>query len=157
MTMKQYKVWIQIEEVDEEKDVYRNIDEPHEAGTFAYKKDAEAFVNRQLFMAHIFALRLLQISEAGIKFLASLPQTEFTSEQQNRKAFGKMLEDAAKMPAIAVDNRCPACGASSQERTLVKMDDRGCEAIHLRYTCNKCRKMVVEKFTLGEVFIDDGT
>jgi transposase-like protein len=51
----------------------------------------------------------------------------------------------------------PGCGASWQERTLVKMDDRGCEAIHLRYTCNKCRKTVVEEFTLDDVFIDDGT
>ena len=154
--MKQYKVWIQIEEIDEQKDVYRDVGEPHEAGSFAYKKDAESFVDGQLLMAHVFASRLRQISEMGIKFLASLPATELTSERQNRQMFTKILKHAVKMPAIPVDNRCPACGASRQERTLIKMDDRGNEAIHLRYTCNKCRKTVVEEFSLGEVFIDDG-
>ena len=154
--MKKYKVWIQIEEIDEQRDIYRNVSEPHEAGSFAYQKDAEMFVNGQLFMAHVFALRLRQISEIGIKFLASLPQTELTSERQNRQAFAKILKHAAKMPAIPVDNRCPGCGASWQERKLLKMEDRDCETIHLRYNCNKCRKTVVEEFMLNDVFIDDG-
>lgn len=74
--MKKYKVWIQIEEIDEQKDIYRDVGEPHEAGTFAYKKDAEAFVDGRLLMAHVFVSRLRQISEAGIEFLASLSQTE---------------------------------------------------------------------------------
>ena len=155
--MKKYKVWIQIEEIDEQKDIYRDVGEPHGAGSFATKKDAEAFVDDQLLMARVFASRLKQLSEMGIKFLASLPATEFTGERQNRRAFSKMLEDAAKMPTMPVDNQCPGCGASWQERTLVKMDFMGIEVIHIRHTCNKCRKTVVEEFTLDEVFIDDGT
>jgi hypothetical protein len=155
--MRTYKVWIQIEEIDEHKDIYRNVGEPHEAGVFAKKKDAESFIDDVLLMAKDFASRLRQLSEQGIKFLASLPDTELTAERQNREAFLKMLEDAAKVPEIPVDDRCPNCGAGYEERSLVKMDYMDINAVHMRYDCNKCHKTIIEEFTLSDVFIDDGT
>jgi len=154
--MKKYKVWIQIEEIDEQKDIYRNVGEPHEAGSFAKKKDAETFIDDGLLMTKDFVVRLRQISETGQKFLASLPDTELTAERQNREVFQKMLENAAEPLQIPVDDRCPNCGAGCEERTLIKMDFMGIEAVHMRYECSKCRNTIIEEFTLSDVFIDDG-
>ncbi|MFC1766655.1 hypothetical protein ACFL6U_31835 [Planctomycetota bacterium] len=38
--MTEYKVWIHIEEIDEEKDHYQEIEEPQEAGKFTSEQDA---------------------------------------------------------------------------------------------------------------------
>lgn len=154
--MKKYKVWIQVEEIDEHKDLYQNVGEPHEAGVFAKKKDAESFIDDVLLTAEDFASRLRQLSEQGIKFLASLPDTELTTERQSRATFLKMLEDAASVPVIPVYDCCPNCGAGCEERSLVKMDYMDINAVHMRYDCNKCHKTIIEEFTLSEVFIDDG-
>ncbi len=48
--MKKYKVWIQIEEVDEEHDHYRDIDLPYEAGCFDDVDLARKFVDDKLIM-----------------------------------------------------------------------------------------------------------
>ncbi|MFC1761169.1 hypothetical protein ACFL6U_03715 [Planctomycetota bacterium] len=46
-----YKVWIHIEEIDEEKDHYREIEEPQEAGWFTSEQDARHFVDDLTIMA----------------------------------------------------------------------------------------------------------
>ena len=43
-----YKVWIQIEEIDESKDHYLNISEPYEAGKFGTEAEAVKFVENEL-------------------------------------------------------------------------------------------------------------
>jgi hypothetical protein len=39
---KEYKLWVYVEEIDEEKDLYEDIGEPHSCGTFETLEGAEA-------------------------------------------------------------------------------------------------------------------
>ncbi len=48
-----YKVWIQIEEIDESKDHYLNISEPYEAGKFYTEAEAVKFVENELMTTQI--------------------------------------------------------------------------------------------------------
>ena len=48
-----YKVWIQIEEIDEGKDHYLNIGEPYEAGKFDTETEAVKFVENELMITQI--------------------------------------------------------------------------------------------------------
>ena len=138
-----YKVWIQIEEIDEDKNHYLNIGEPYEAGKFDTEADAMKFVENELMITRITvsAMGLLEacksitsytvdllyrldnqvdlddieeiqqakaaiarygasgthdtnikkLCQAGFKFLDSLPETELTTQRQNREAYRKIL------------------------------------------------------------------
>jgi len=55
-----YKVWIQIEEIDEGKDHYLNISEPYEAGKFDTEAEAVKFVENELMTTQI------PVSAAGL-------------------------------------------------------------------------------------------
>ena len=55
-----YKVWIQIEEIDESKDHYLNISEPYEAGKFDTEAEAVKFVENELMTTRI------SVSAAGL-------------------------------------------------------------------------------------------
>ena len=44
MKMKYYKVWVEIEEIDEEKDSYMNVGEPSPIANFATFEEADMFV-----------------------------------------------------------------------------------------------------------------
>jgi hypothetical protein len=48
-----YKVWIQIEEIDDAKNHYLNISEPYEAGKFDTEADAVKFVGDGLMIGRI--------------------------------------------------------------------------------------------------------
>ncbi len=48
-----YKVWIQIEEIDENKDHYLNISEPYEAGKFDTEAEAVKFTENELMATQI--------------------------------------------------------------------------------------------------------
>jgi hypothetical protein len=48
-----YKVWIQIEEIDEGKDHYLNIGEPYEAGKFDTEAEAVKFVENELMTTQV--------------------------------------------------------------------------------------------------------
>ena len=48
-----YKVWIQIEEIDESKDHYLNIGEPYEAGKFDTEAETVKFVENELMTTQI--------------------------------------------------------------------------------------------------------
>ncbi len=47
--MIQYKVWIDIEAIDEENDHYQEIEEPQEAGCFPSEQDARHYVDNLLY------------------------------------------------------------------------------------------------------------
>lgn len=40
-----YKVWIEIEQIDEDEDIYENIGEPQDIATFDSFEEAEAYVS----------------------------------------------------------------------------------------------------------------
>ncbi|MFC1765158.1 hypothetical protein ACFL6U_24185 [Planctomycetota bacterium] len=46
--MTKFKVWIHIEEINEEKDHYQEIDEPQELGRFDSNQDASTYVDQLL-------------------------------------------------------------------------------------------------------------
>ncbi len=203
-----YKVWIQIEEIDESKDDYLNISEPYEAGKFDTEAEAVKFVENELMITQIpdsaaglleackvltsYTVDLLyklddqinlddieeiqqakaaiarynsaktpnttsqKVCQAGLKFLDSLPETELTTQLENREAFRKMLNDALNQSVPMIDDGCPKCGASHAEREFKDKDFLDIEAIHMYYTCNKCGSEITEEFTLTDVFIDNG-
>ena len=202
-----YKVWIQIEEIDEGKDHYLNISEPYEAGKFDTEAEAVKFVENELMTTQIpdsaadlleackvltsYTVDLLykldnQINlddieeiqqakaaiarynsaktsntklrntcQAGFKFLDSLPETELTTQLENREAFRKILNDALNQNVPVIDDRCPKCGAGHAEREFKDKDFLDIEAIYMHYVCNKCGGEITEEFTLSDVFIDN--
>jgi len=202
-----YKVWIQIEEIDEGKDHYLNISEPYEAGKFDTEIEAVKFVEDELMTTQIpvsaiglleackvltsyttdllyklddqinlddieeiqqakaaiarynsaktYNTKLRNACRAGLKFLDSLPETELTTQLENREAFRKMLNDALNQNVPVIDDRCPKCSASSDERKLISKDFLGIEAVHMHYVCNKCGSEITEEFILSDVFIDN--
>ena len=202
-----YKVWIQIEEIDEDKNHYLNISEPYEAGKFDTEIEAVKFVEDELMTTRIpdSAIGLLEackvitsytvdllykldnqinlddieeiqqakaaiarfdsagkpntniqkLCQAGLKFLGSLPETEFTTQLENREAYRKILNDALNLNVLLIDDRCPKCGADHAERQFKERNFLDVEAIHVHYICNKCGSEIIEEFTLSDVFIDN--
>ena len=90
----------------------------------------------------------------GFQFLDTLPETELTTESENRQGFRKMLKDALNRHAPIVDDSCPKCGAGNDERDLTEKEFIGIEAIHMHYLCNKCGARIIEEFKLADLFID---
>jgi len=52
LPMKKYKVWSQIEEIDDETGVCQNVSEPRELGVFRFRQTAEQFVEAVLMVAN---------------------------------------------------------------------------------------------------------
>jgi len=148
--MKIYKVWIQIEEIDETKDHYLNIGEPYEAGKFRTENAARKFMENELMIIRPLNTKLQWACQQVLDSL------DVGGEQS--RAFAeeiKILREAlAKVPAVKDD--CPKCGAGSDERELISKDFLGIEAIHMHYICKRCGSEIIEEFTLSDVFIDDG-
>jgi len=150
-----YKVWIQVEEADERQGYHINIGRPYEAGRFKSRKQAVRFVKNELMPIRPAKLALQEICHLGFQFLDTLPETELTTESENRQGFHKMLKDALNRHAPIVDESCPKCGAGNDERELTEKEFIGIEAIHMHYLCNKCGTKIIEEFKLVDVFIDD--
>ncbi len=150
-----YKVWIQIEEIDESKDHYLNIGEPYEAGKSDTEAEAVKFVENELMIIRQVNTNLQKVCQAGLKFLDSLPGTGLTTQLENREAFRKMLNDALNQNVPIVDDSCPKCRASHAEREFKDKDFLDIEAIHMHYLCNKCGSEITEEFTLSDVFMDN--
>jgi hypothetical protein len=202
-----YKVWIQIEEIDEDKNHYLNISEPYEAGKFDNESEAVKFVEDELMTTQIPAsasglleackvitsytvdllykldnqinlddieeiqqaktaiarygsagtpnTNLPKLCRIGLKFLDSLPETEFTTQLENREVYRKILNDALNQSVPMVDDRCPKCGAGHTERQFKERVFIDIEAIQVHYICNKCGSEITEEFTLSDVFIDN--
>ena len=153
--MTTYKVWIQIEQVDESKKQHHTVGSPYEAGTFNTEAEAVRFVKNELIVVRPVKLDLQKVCQVGFKFLDSLPVTDLTSQRQNREAFRKMLSDTLSGNAPIVDDSCPKCGAGCNDRELVEKEFIDIEAIHMHYLCSRCGSKMIEEFTLADVFIDN--
>ena len=152
--MKIYKVWIQIEEIDESKDHYLNIGELYEAGKFNTEMEARRFVENELMVIRAANAGLRNACRAAIKFLKGLGKANLMTTLQNLRACRKTLNDALNQDVPAVNDSCPKCGAGSDEREFTGKDFLDTEAIHMHYTCKKCGSEITEEFTLSDVFID---
>lgn len=145
-----YKVWIQIEEIDETKDHYLNIGLPYEAGKFDTEIAARKFVENELMVIRLLNNKLHRACQQVLDAL------DVGGEQS--RAFAeeiKILRDAlSSVPTV--NDSCPKCGAGSDEREFTGKDFLGIEAIHIHYTCKKCGSEIIEEFTLSDVFIDNG-
>lgn len=51
--MKQYKVWIHVEEIDEDRDIYEDIGECYSAGSFETEATARNYIEDELLTTHI--------------------------------------------------------------------------------------------------------
>jgi predicted RNA-binding Zn-ribbon protein involved in translation (DUF1610 family) len=69
-----YKVWIQIEEIDEDKNHYLNISEPYEAAKFDTEADAVKFVEDELMITRIpvSAIGLLEACKSITSYTVDL-------------------------------------------------------------------------------------
>jgi hypothetical protein len=153
--MNTYKVWIHIEQVDESQDHSQNIGPSYEAGTFNTEHEAVRFVVNELIIVRPVKLDLQKVCQDGLKLLDSLPETDLTSQRQNRQAFRKMLSDTLTKNAPIVDDSCPKCGARYNQRELKEREFIGIEAIHMHYLCSRCGCRMIEEFKLVDVFIDE--
>ena len=154
--MNTYRVRIHIEEIDEDKKHYRDLGAPYEAGRFNTEKAARKFVGNELMIIREVNTKLRSACRSALRFLGTLGKANLTATMKNLAACRKILEDAINGKTPAVDDSCPRCGASSDEREFVKRDFLDIEAIHVHYTCKKCGSEIIEEFTLSDVFIDNG-
>jgi hypothetical protein len=153
--MDSYKVCIHIEQVSESQDHNKTIGPSYEAGTFNTEHEAVRFVVNELIIVRPVKLDLQKVCQGGFKFLDSLPETELTSQKQNRQAFRKMLSDIVTKNAPIVNDSCPKCGAGYNQRELKEKEFIGIEAIHMHYICSRCGCRMIEEFKLVDVFIDE--
>ena len=100
---------------------------------------------------------LREICRLGLQFLDTLPDTELTTETENRNWFRKKLRDTLEENTLGIDDSCPRCGAGNDERELLEKEFIGIEAIHMHYLCKKCGVRMIEEFKLADVFVDDRT
>lgn len=144
-----YKVWIQIEEIDETKDHYLNIGEPYEAGKFDTEIAARKFVENELMIIRPINIKLHRACQQVLDSL------DVGGEQS--RAFAeeiKILRGAlANVPAVKDD--CPKCGAGSDQREFIDRDFLDIEAIHMHYLCKNCGSRITEEYTFSDIFIHD--
>jgi hypothetical protein len=152
--MNTYKVRIHVEEIDEDKKHYRDLGAPYEAGRFNTEKAARRFVENELLIIREVNTKLRNTCRAVLKLLSSLGKGGLKTLMQKLALCRKMLHEAVNCKIPAVDDSCPKCGASSDQREFVKRNFLDIEAIHVHYTCNKCSSEIIEEFTLSAVFID---
>ena len=149
--MKVYKVWIQIEEIDESIGHYLNIGEPYEAGKFDTEVKAKSFVDNELMIIRPINTKLRNACQQILDAL----DVGGEQSRQFAKEIG-ILKNALKV-ALVVKDDCPKCGAGCDERELTDREFLGIEAVHMHYMCKKCGSEIIEEFTLTDVFIDSGT
>ena len=147
--MKVYKVWIQIEEIDKDRNHCLKLGAPCEVGTFRTEIAARKFAENELMIVRPLNAKLHRACQQVLDSLDA-------GGEQSR-AFAKEIEilrDAlVNVPAVKDD--CPKCGAGCDEREFTGKDFIGIEAIHMHYACNKCGSEITEEFTLTDVFIDN--
>ena len=144
-----YKVWIQIEEIDKDRNHYLKLGTPYEAGTFRTEISARRLVENELMIARPLNARL---HRACRQVLESL---DVGGEQS--QAFAeeiKVLKNAlGSVPVIR--SKCPKCGAGLDEKEFQDRDLLDSGAMHVHYICKKCSSRITEEYTLTDVFIDD--
>jgi len=144
-----YKVWIQIEEIDKDRNHCLKLGAPCEAGKFRTEIAARKFVENELMIVRPLNTKLHRACQQVLDSL------DVGGEQS--RAFAEEIEilrnALANVPAVKDD--CPKCGAGCDEREFTGKDFIGIEAIHMHYACNKCGSEITEEFTLTDVFIDN--
>jgi len=144
-----YKVWIQIEEIDKDRNHCLKLGTPCEVGTFRTEIAARKFAENELMIVRPLNAKLHRVCQQVLDSL------DVGGEQS--RAFAEEIEilrnALANVPAVKDD--CPKCGAGCDEREFIGKDFLGIEAIHMHYTCKKCGSEITEEFTLTDVFIDN--
>jgi len=111
--MKQYKVWIHVEEIDEEHDWYQDLDLPIEAGCFETEAAAREFVDNELMTT--------QISGSAADLLEACKViTSYTSEllyQLNDQVDLNEIEEIQQAKEVITNYR-PVETAGQLEMTL---------------------------------------
>lgn len=147
--MNVYKIWIQIEQVDKDRQHGSKLGTPYEAGKFTTETSARRFVEHQLLTVRPLNARLRQACQQVLDAL------DVGGEQS--RAFAEEIEilrgALANVPEVKDD--CPKCGAGSDQREFIERDFPGIEAIDNHYVCKQCGSRIVEEYTLTDVFIDD--
>lgn len=151
-----YKVWIQIEEIDESKDHYQNLGLPYEAGKFNMEAAARKYVENELLIIRAINTKLRNACQSALKFLNSLPKANLMTTLENLASCRRKLKEAISYNAPAIDDSCPKCDAGLDEREFTGKDFLSIEAIHMHYICKKCGSEITEEFTLTDVLIDNG-
>lgn len=147
--MNTYKVWIQVEEVDEGVGYYENLGLPYEAGKFDTEIAARKFIENELMIIRPINRKLQNACQQVLNSI------DVGGEQSRQFAEEiKTLKDALKTTPT-VNDSCPKCGAGSDEREFTGKDFLDIEAIHMHYTCKRCGSQIIEEFTLTDVFIDE--
>ena len=147
--MNTYKVRIQIEEIDKDRNHCFNLGAPYEAGKFRSEIAARKFVENELMIVRPLNTKLHRACQQVLDSL------DVGGEQS--RAFAEEIEilrsALANVPAVKDD--CPKCGAGCDEREFTGKDFIDIEAIHMHYVCNECGSEITEEFTLSDVFIDN--
>jgi len=149
-----YKIWIHIEEIDEDKDHYEDIDEPYQAGSFNSKLAAKRFVENELLVIREANTGLRNACRSAMRLLRNLGDANLMTAMQKLKSCREVLDNAVKQAVPAFNDKCPKCGAGCDERELISNDFLDIEAVQMHYKCNKCGSEIIEEFTLSDVFID---
>jgi len=147
--MKIYKVWIQIEEIDEDRNHYLKLGAPYEAGTFRTEIAARKLVENELM--------IIRPINAGLQRACQQVLESLDVGGEQSRAFAeeiKILRDALANAPVVKDD-CPKCGAGSDQREFIDRDFLDIEAIHMHYICKKCGSKITEELTLTDVFVDD--
>jgi len=149
-----YKVWIQVEKIDEGKDEYEDTGEPYEAGCFKTEMQARKFIENELLAVREINTGLRNACQTAIRLLRHLGSATLMATMEKLQSCREVLDNALKQGIPEVNDRCPKCGAGCDERELLRKEFLDIEAIHMHYCCNKCGSEIIEEFTLSDVFID---
>lgn len=144
-----YKVWIQIEEIDKERNHYLKLGTPYEAGTFRTEISARRLVVNELMIIRPLNARLHRTCRQVLDSL------DVGGEQS--QAFAeeiKVLKNALGSVPVII-SKCPKCRAGLEKREFQDRDFLDSSAIHVHYICKKCSSRITEEYTLTDVFIND--
>jgi hypothetical protein len=101
--MKQYKVWIHVEEIDEEKDIYEDVGECYSAGWFESEQAAREYIEQELMIVHI-------CGSAALLWEACKAVTSFACEMLYQMNDQVVLDDYPQIRQAqqAIDRYVPA-------------------------------------------------
>jgi len=152
--MNTYKVWIQIEEINESKDHYLNIGEPYEAGKFETEAEAVKFVESELMTTQIpdSAADLLEACEVLLSYTINLlleldNQTDLDDVEEIQQAKAAIARyNSAQTPNTKLRNACQRMLdrldiGSEQSRKFaeeIKMLKDALKVSAVKDTCPKC-------------------
>jgi len=165
-----YKVWIQIEEIDEGKDHYLNIGEPYEAGKFDTEAEAVKFVENELMttQAPDSAADLLEACKVLTSYTMDLlyrldDQVNLDDIEEIRQARSAIARyKSGKTPNTKLRNACQRMLdtldiGGEQSRQLaeeIKMLKDALKVSAVKDTCPKCGAGSDEREFVRRDFLD---